>query len=307
MPINDMFITKSIDLHLFFMRITEEHLIFIKGALPDKYIDLINETDNLREEAVKFLNVIVSLANGYISPHVLKSNEILTKFTYDSEKATSQLTGIKIDLNLTLNENKLLTPEYNRVSHDEIMRLNDYAIDIIKKITSFESSLLKSIEDCEIFCSIYPDRLDHIIDENKNYLVNLTNLQNMKFVPSLQTLSYEIIFWNENLSDHGKYTAGLLDPKEKNLIKKANEFAEEFEILKDEAKNAKEDLNRITSVLNKSLELTIKFKEFNVHEVEGLLNCKIKSITLPLAAEHDLREVNHYLGILQEAKIHSMI
>jgi hypothetical protein len=54
MPINDIFISKSIDLHLFYMRITEEHLLFIKSSLPGKYADLIEEIDILNEEAIKY-------------------------------------------------------------------------------------------------------------------------------------------------------------------------------------------------------------------------------------------------------------
>ncbi len=35
---------------------------------------------------------------------------------------------------------------------------------------------------------------------------------------------------------------------------------------------------------------------------EGLLNCKIKSIILPLLGDHVLREANHYLRLLNNYK-----
>ena len=46
--------------------------------------------------------------------------------------------------------------------------------------------------------------------------------------------------------------------------------------------------------------LTQKFRDFKQAGVEGIETCKIKSIILPLLADHVLREANHYLRLLED-------
>lgn len=46
--------------------------------------------------------------------------------------------------------------------------------------------------------------------------------------------------------------------------------------------------------------LTQKFRDFKRAGVEGIETCKIKSIILPLLADHVLREANHYLRLLED-------
>jgi hypothetical protein len=55
----------------------------------------------------------------------------------------------------------------------------------------------------------------------------------------------------------------------------------------------------IASATNNALEETLKYKEFKNAGTKGLMECKIKSIILPLLADHVLREANHYLRILR--------
>ena len=46
--------------------------------------------------------------------------------------------------------------------------------------------------------------------------------------------------------------------------------------------------------------LTQKFRDFKRAGVEGIETCRIKSIILPLLADHFLREANHYLRLLED-------
>lgn len=305
METKEAFIDKSINLHLFYMRITFEHLTIIEGALPPKYDDLINEARNLRQEAQKFLSVIVSIAKGHVNELVAQSQEIITPFTYEAERKTEFLTGLKIDTNITQDEQVLLTSRsqmYRPLLSEQIVKLNADATDIIQKITDYQNKLLETVIRCKIYLPIYPDRIEHIINENNNYLTNLKNIQNMNFTLNLNSLLDEIIFWSDNLADHNEFMVGLLDPHEKSSITEAKEYEEKYEDLKNEAIAAKDNPEKIVEVLNKSLELTSQFKTSNIKELERMLTCNLKSITLPLAIEHDLREVNHYFRILQEGK-----
>lgn len=48
-----------------------------------------------------------------------------------------------------------------------------------------------------------------------------------------------------------------------------------------------------------SLETTVKYQEFKTAGTRGITSCEIRSVILPLLADHVLREANHYLRILK--------
>ncbi len=47
-----------------------------------------------------------------------------------------------------------------------------------------------------------------------------------------------------------------------------------------------------------SLEETRRLKEYKTAATKGLVECEIRSIILPLLADHVLREANHYIRLL---------
>ena len=79
---------------------------------------------------------------------------------------------------------------------------------------------------------------------------------------------------------------GLLDPFEETLIASADGFAGDYKrLLEGSGRGGAEELTR-------------KFRDFKVAGTEGIEECKIRSIILPLLADHVLREANHYLRIM---------
>ena len=50
---------------------------------------------------------------------------------------------------------------------------------------------------------------------------------------------------------------------------------------------------------NASLEETLRFRDFKSAGTQGITQCKIRSVILPLLADHVLREANHYIRLLQ--------
>jgi hypothetical protein len=52
-------------------------------------------------------------------------------------------------------------------------------------------------------------------------------------------------------------------------------------------------------VTNKTLSEVEKIRNFKEQGAQGLLGCKVKSIILPLLADHVLREANHYFKLLK--------
>ncbi len=56
----------------------------------------------------------------------------------------------------------------------------------------------------------------------------------------------------------------------------------------------------IASLTKKTAEETEKYQNFKTAGTIGINDCKIKSVILPLLADHVLREANHYLRILKQ-------
>lgn len=97
------------------------------------------------------------------------------------------------------------------------------------------------------------------------------------------------------MKEHAEFIRGLLDPTEKELIMTADQFADAYELL------LQNHGNDPFYLINASLQETISFRDFKIAGEEGILNCKIKSIIIPLLADHVLREANHFIRILRNS------
>ena len=100
------------------------------------------------------------------------------------------------------------------------------------------------------------------------------------------------------MMEHALFIRGLLDPTENNLITTADSFAKDYQKLMEEARNMTDET--IRSVTDKAIAETQKYIEFKTAGTEGIKECEIRSIILPLLADHVLREANHYFRILKD-------
>ena len=96
--------------------------------------------------------------------------------------------------------------------------------------------------------------------------------------------------------EHALFIRGLLDPGEEELVRTANEFAGDYRRLLEAAGAA----NEKTMGSEKACALTRKFRDFKQAGTQGIEACQIRSILLPLLADHVLREANHYLRLLED-------
>jgi hypothetical protein len=264
---NNNFITRSIDLHLFFMRIMKEHMFFIEAAFTPQNFGLQAEASKLRERASNFLAKIASMANGNISADTLYSGEIATKYTLDAENASSYYTKIPLDTNITMTEHSL-TPATNmmlKANQNEIMALNNEARQIVTDIINYKERLLNQVLSCSIFTVNYPLLIEHILREAKHYLEEIEKLQNMNMMITQRELVEEEIFWNRIMAEHSKFIRGLLDPTEEELQNIANMFANKFDELTQVAKTADQNVYELAGVTNQ----TIQEVENNIIKLEN--------------------------------------
>lgn len=244
----------------------------------------------------------VSLSNGVVSPSVIQSGEVITPYTLKAEMSSAYYTGVNIQIELTRAEAGLTGGEEMRVNpmfEQMVYMLNQKAISLITGIIQFKTTILSNVLSCRMFTVNYPLLIDHILREAKFYLQMVQRLQNREEINAEKEAYEQESFWNRIMAEHSKFIRGLLDPTENELINTANNFGNEFDKLTDEAKQAMDKTIPLDKVTKDSLEATKAIRAFNTQGTEGLLECKIKSIIIPLLGDHVLRESNHYLRLLK--------
>lgn len=294
------YIKTTLELHIFFARIMKEHALFLQAGFMPISNDYICEAQWYKGEFEKLLSDTVRISNCMISEEILNSGEVVTPYTFGAEKKTSEFTGIVIDTNITLQELRLKADGYSYIDPNLVdcaCYLNNRALQLLDGFIDFKERILCNVLSCKLFTANYPLLLEHIIREAKLYRQYVAMLQNGQNITSDDRKKVEL-FWNQIMMEHALFIRGLLDPSEEELIATSNNFAQEYKKLLQEAKDMTDET--IKSVTDKTIKETIKYRDFKKAGTEGILGCKIKSIILPLLADHVLREANHYLRILKE-------
>ncbi|MGN0539690.1 MAG: DUF2935 domain-containing protein [Candidatus Fimenecus sp.] len=291
------YVTQSLELHLFFGRIMKEHSLFLKAGFTPANAFFANKAECLKNDFDKLLCQAVTLANGCVSSEVLESGEVVTRFTALAEKQTECFTGIPINKELTQRELALTSGcrECKNCSgkYRQVCALNRTALRLLDEIIAFKESVLKNVLCCQMFTMNYPLLIEHIIREAKLYRRYVRILErDGELTP--QSMKDTECFWNRIMMEHAQFIRGLLDPTETELFNSADEFANEYGELLKNCNSA-----HTKTMTEASLAETVKFRDFKAAGAEGIEQCKIRSVILPLLADHVLREANHYIRLLE--------
>ena len=298
----EKYITLSLESHLFFARIMKEHSLFLEAGFTPKNTDFSKEAEHYKVSFEKLLLDIVKLSNERIEESVLNSGEIFTEYTLEAEKKTEYYTGIKINSKITLMEKDLGCKNSNSIDSKMvkcIRNINTRAIKLLDGLIDFKMRVLDGMLSCELFTANYPLLIEHIIREAKLYRSYIKALEADKDI-SKEDIRKTELFWNQIMMEHSLFIRGLLDPSENELIITSNNFANEFYELIKKADEATE--MTMATVTSDTLKETTKLRDFKKAATRGIADCKIRSIILPLLADHVLREANHYIRLLNECR-----
>ena len=292
----------SLETHLFFGRIMKEHSLFLLAGFPAKETAFIKRADQFREEFEDGLKKTVKLADGIVSRSVLNSGEVVTEFTREAECQTSSLTGIPIDVKITEAEERLRAGKCSMVNREtvhQVRRLNQQMLRSLNGLISFKEEILREVTGCRLYTTNYPLLIEHILREAKLYRQIILELEQRGRItaPDLRNLE---IFWNQIMMEHAQFIRGLLDPTECELMETADGFAKDYCRLLEEARE--QDCKAMNALTARTLQTTKKYQQFKTAGTEGITGCEIRSIILPLLADHVLREANHYLRILEQSQ-----
>ena len=298
--------TLSLETHLFFARIMKEHALFLEAGFPCVNDTWIQSADWFRKQFENLLREVVRISNGKVNNPILTSNELVTNFTIPAEKRTENLSGISIDSRISEMEQNLRSGcimEENCELSQIIQQINERSLRLLDGLIDFKENILEEVGKGSLFNTNYPLLIKHIIREAKLYRTTINELMRNRLVSYKDLLGTEQ-FWNRIMMEHALFIRGLLDPSEEVLINTADNFAQEYQQLLLMAK--RQDCRAMDELTRKSLEETLKYRDFKTADAKGILDCKIASIILPLLADHVLREANHYIRILECGQISSL-
>ena len=176
----------------------------------------------------------------------------------------------------------------------QVRQLNRDGLQLVDCLIAFKERLLRNVRACNIFTVNYPLLIAHILREARLYREHLLQLESAEPGCSPDLRGSEL-FWNQIMMEHALFIRGLLDPGEDALITTADGFAADYRRLLETASAASAQ----AAPDGAALALTQKFRDFKRAGVEGIEACRIRSIILPLLADHVLREASHYIRLLE--------
>lgn len=291
------FVVKSLELHLFFGRIMKEHALFLRAGFTPAAPDFSEKAEFFLGEFEKLLSEAVALSDGIVGKAVLGSGEVVTEYTALAEKQTECLTGIQIDKEITRQALCLNSGDRNSCGtsqlQNKVQRLNRTAMKLLDGLIEYKETILKCVRQGELFTLNYPLLIEHILREAKLYRKYVEILMREGDIAERYMKDMEC-FWNQIMMEHAQFIRGLLDPCETELVCMSEEFADAYCRLLDAGRNAHDK-----TLTKDSLAQTIRFREFKASGAEGIQLNRIRSIILPLLADHVLREANHYIRLLR--------
>lgn len=294
---SNRYVSKSLELHLFFGRIMKEHALFLRAGFTPADPCFSEKAEHYLKEFEVLLCEAVSLSGGIVGKEVLESGEVVTEFTALAEKQTECFTGIPINKEIT-GQALCLKPRERQCCdltklHGRVRRLNRTALKLLDGLIGFKESILKCVLQGEMFTMNYPLLIEHILREAKLYRKYVEILEREGDLPDRVVKENEC-FWNQIMMEHAQFIRGLLDPCETELFDAADEFSREYCRLLNASSHA-----HSKTMTAESLAETVKFRDFKAAGAQGIQKCKIRSVILPLLADHVLREANHYIRLLQ--------
>ena len=292
------YVVQSLELHLFFGRIMKEHALFLEAGFTPADPSFPQRAEQFKRGFEALLSDAMDLSNGVVRKEVLESGEIVTEFTDLAERQTEHFTGIAISNAITgralclqpgVGQCRNLGPMFGRVHN-----LNRTALKLLDGLICFKENVLKCVLQGELFTLNYPLLIEHIIREAKLYRKYVQIMEQEGELPEHIVKETEC-FWNQIMMEHAQFIRGLLEPSEAELFCTADGFAKDYCRLLVASRNANDQ-----TLTRQTLEQTIKFRDFKAAGAQGIQQCKIRSIILPLLADHVLREANHYIRLLKQ-------
>ncbi|MGG1676762.1 DUF2935 domain-containing protein [Neobacillus sp. NRS-1170] len=186
-----------------------------------------------------------------------------------------------------------------------VRKLNEDSIQLVLGLRNFKRNLLIMIINCQVMGFNFPLLVDHTAREAEYFMRTLKKFNEGILDPIQDAIIKENVFWLKIMMEHSRFIASLLDQSERNLVKAALKFGDDFEVLLNQARDVESMLYKkkptypIIGKLNKDSETAAhEIRAFKQAGLDFIKNCQIKNVIDPLLADHVVREADHFLQMV---------
>jgi len=293
------YIQNSAELNMFWARIMKEHCIFIAAGLPCKDMHTAQGFDRFKVQFEMLLYEAAEIG-GNLPQGAAGADFLLTAYTADAEGKTQALTGISINKRITQAQMETLeNPRPAAIGklpavYETARLLNAKAERLARGLIELQNKVLDGVLEGKMFTHTYPAEYMHMNDEAREYINGLEALGGGKQPYTMPCAVQR--FWDENMMQHAAGLRGLLDPTEAAMFARAQGFMDGYAALLKSVQQVCAENGDLHGVTASAAELTNDFKHYKTETVKAILNSRLKSVILPLYADHQLREANYYLS-----------
>jgi hypothetical protein len=186
-----------------------------------------------------------------------------------------------------------------------VRKLNEESIELVHGFRNFKRNLLILIINCKISGFNFPLLVDHIAREAEYFMRTLTKFNQGILEPIQDAIINENVFWLRIMMEHSRFIGSLFDQSERNLVRTALKFGDDFETLLNQARDVesmlyhKQPTYPIIGKMNKDSEnAATELRNFKKTGLELIQTCQVRSVINPLLADHVVREADHFLYMI---------
>lgn len=184
-----------------------------------------------------------------------------------------------------------------------VQKLNEDSLSLVRKLILYKQKVMDDVLIGTVRGFNFPLLLDHVRREAMYFLKTLQRINSRIERPVDDDIVEENVFFLQIMADHAKFIAHLLDPTEKELIRLATAFGQEFDVLVSQARNlhfepiSKDTLRTQLTVFKGS---TLHLRSFKEQAAKLVRMAQIRSIIDPRLASHVTREATKFLSIMDK-------
>jgi hypothetical protein len=180
-------------------------------------------------------------------------------------------------------------------------KLNEESLTLTRKVIMFKQKVLDDVLVGTVRGFNFPLLIEHVRREAMYFLKTLQRIHSRFERPVDDDIIEENIFFLQIMGDHAKFIAHLLDPTERELIRQASAFGQEFDVLSSQARNlhfepVSSDILRTQLTVFKGS--TLHLRSFKEQATKLVQMSQIRSVIDPRLAAHITREAAKFLSII---------
>lgn len=269
--------------------------MFIISFLTDKeiyYKEILK--DNIKKYQA-LIKEILLFSNNKLSYNFINSNTLYTTFTKKIEENTIKYFDIGLDLNVTQMIEKL-KPGNLILNDQNIKKINQLTKKLYTLLTNSKqmlNSIYKYINNGQLFLTIYPLAIKHIIDETtilENTLERI--IKKEKPDPTyVYTLEY---FYTNFLQEHSLIIKNMVNPNQNEIIILSNNYLNQYQELLKKFNNNISPYS-INEIYNECQYITNNFQSLLFKITKIVEKNTSNFMILPLITDHLLRESYCYM------------